>query len=93
MLGSKIRVFGPKFGTSGCVVQPAWIVPIVYDALATAEFVRPDLIPIALTVRVDGTLIGPLYSVEDAVGVDPSTVYRIVEPAVEVEIVTVCAVV
>jgi hypothetical protein len=60
MLGSKIRVFGPKFGTSGCVVQLTCVDPIVYVALATAELASPDLIPIAFTVRVDGTLIGPL---------------------------------
>ncbi len=55
-----MRTFGPKFGVSDCVGQLVGVVPIVYVAPATAEFVRPDLRPIALIVRDDGTLIGPL---------------------------------
>lgn len=34
------------------------------------------------------TVIGPVYTVDDAVGVEPSTVYRMVAPAVALDNVT-----
>jgi hypothetical protein len=57
IVGLKIRTLGPKFGISGCVGHDV-CVPIVYVALATAEFVMPLRRPMARTVRVVGTLIG-----------------------------------
>jgi hypothetical protein len=58
MLGSKMCTFGPKFGVLDCVqVADA---PIVYVALATAEFVRPLAMPMALIVVVAAILIGPV---------------------------------
>jgi hypothetical protein len=77
---------------AGLNVGVATGVAITYDAVATAEVVDPALSPIAFTVVLAEMLIGPLYRVEDAVGVEPSTVYRMVEPAVAVEIVTDCVV-
>ena len=43
MPGSKMRTFGPKFGVSDCVGQLVCVVPIVYVAPATAEFVETGL--------------------------------------------------
>ena len=61
--------------------------------MATAELVRPDAMPMALTVVVVEMLIGPVYRVELAVGVEPSRVYRMLAPAVVVDRVTDCVVV
>ena len=44
--------------------------------------------PIALSVRLDATEMAPVYCGDDAVGVDPSVVYRMVAPAVASVIVT-----
>jgi hypothetical protein len=52
----------------------------------------PDAMAMAFTVRLDGTEIGPVYCGELVVGVDPSTVYRMVAPAVLLAMVTVWAV-
>ena len=53
----------------------------------------PDATAMAFTVWLDDTEIGPVYCGEPVVGVEPSTVYRIVAPAVLVAMVTVWAVV
>jgi hypothetical protein len=91
MLGSKMRTFGPKFGVSDWVGQDA-AAPIVKVALATAEFVRPGARPMACTVVEVEMVIGPVYRGELGVGVELSTVYRMLAPGVVTVIVTVCAV-
>jgi hypothetical protein len=91
MLGSKMRTFGPKLGVSGWVGQDA-AAPIVNVALATEEFVRPEARPMACTVVEVAMVIGPVYRGEPGVGVEPSTVYRMLAPGVASVIVTACAV-
>jgi hypothetical protein len=76
---------------AGLNVGVATVVLMVYVALATDELVIPDFIPIALMVRVVGTLIADEYNVDDAVGVLPSVVYLISAPDVVVLKVTDCA--
>jgi hypothetical protein len=47
---------------------------MVYVAVPTALVVKPLAVAIALIVSVELTVIGPLYTVEDVVGVLPSVV-------------------
>ena len=47
---------------------------IVYVAVATALVEPPPAVAIASIVSVDETVIGPLYTVEPVVGVDPLVV-------------------
>jgi hypothetical protein len=61
---------------------------MVYVALPTAELGRPARMPMALMVVLVATLIGPEYRADEPVGVEPSTVYRMLAPAVLVEIDT-----
>ena len=61
----------PLAGLSTGVAAGTWI---VYVALATALVVYPDATAIALIVCVVVTVMGPLYGVEDVVGVLPSVV-------------------
>jgi hypothetical protein len=63
----------------------------VYVPLATAESAQPARYAIALIVVVADTVIGPAYTVPAVeVGVDPSVVYRMVAPGVDVDSVTLC---
>ena len=67
---------------------------IVYSAEATALSLEPDLKAIAFSVSVTPTDTAALYRVPTVeVGVLPSVVYRIDDPAVAELIVTVCALV
>lgn len=60
-------------------------------ALATGLLESPGAYAMALTVFVDATVTGAEYKVPAvALGVLPSTVYRIAAPEVTVEIVTTC---
>ena len=61
----------PPPGLSAGVAAGTWI---VYVPLATALVVYPDATAIALIVCVVATVIGPVYGVEDVVGVLPSVV-------------------
>jgi len=67
---------------------------IVYAALDTDESAQPAWYAIAWIVVGADTRIAPVYTVPDVeVGVEPSVVYRIVAPGVDVDSVTLCAVV
>lgn len=55
-------------------MHPGRVVVIVYAALPTAELLNPLNTPIAFTVCDVETVIGPVYNVEDGVGVDPFVV-------------------
>ena len=66
-------------------------VVIVYAALDTALLVMPVARARALMVVVLVTLMGPVYEADDAIGVEPSVVTRMVAPAVLQAIVTDCA--
>ena len=61
----------PLAGLSTGVAAGTWI---VYVALATALVVYPDATAIALIVCVVVTVIGPVYGVDDVVGVLPFVV-------------------
>src|SRR5687768_7898931 len=74
----------------GLKVGVATVLLMMYVADATSELVMPDLSAMALIVLVEGTLIGPEYRSELAVGVLPSIVYLIVAPVVAVVMVTDC---
>jgi hypothetical protein len=66
---------------------------IVYAPLDTDEVVHPDRYAAARIVTDDATAIGPVYTVPTvSLGVDPSVVYRMLAPGVDVESVTLCAV-
>jgi hypothetical protein len=64
---------------------------IVYVELETPLDVQLYRKPTAFTVVVVPTVSGELYAVEDDVGVEPSSVYRMVTPGDEVDIETVWA--
>jgi hypothetical protein len=65
---------------------------IVYVPLATAESVMPDVYAMALIVVVTETGIAPVYNVPAVeVGVEPSVVYRMLAPGVDVDSDTLCA--
>jgi hypothetical protein len=65
---------------------------IVYAPLATPESVEPARYAIARIVVVADTAIGAEYTVPVVeVGVEPSVVYRMVAPEVDVDSVTLCA--
>jgi hypothetical protein len=67
---------------------------IVYVPVATAESAHPARYAIALIVVVADTAIAPVYNVPDVdVGVEPSVVYRMLAPDVDVASVTLCALV
>ena len=62
---------------------------IVYAALLTAESAQLAKYAIARTVVVEETAIAPEYNVPEVdVGVEPSVVYRMLAPAVDVDSVT-----
>jgi hypothetical protein len=61
----------PPPGLSAGVAADTWI---VYVALATALVVYPGAAAIALTVVVCVTVIGPVYGVDEVVGVLPLVV-------------------
>ena len=66
---------------------------IVYVPLDTDEVVHPERYATARTVTDDATAIAPAYIAPTvSLGVEPSVVYRIVAPGVEVDSVTLCAV-
>jgi hypothetical protein len=55
----------------------------------TVEVVHPDRYATARIVMDDATAIGPAYTVPTvSLGVDPSAVYRMLAPGVDVESVT-----
>jgi hypothetical protein len=65
----------------------------VYALLDTDEVVHPDRYAAARIVTDDATAIGPAYTVPTvSLGVDPSVVYRMLAPGVDVDSVTLCAV-
>ena len=61
----------------------------MYVELETPLDVQLYRKPTAFTVVVVPTVSGELYAVEDDVGVEPSSVYRMVTPGDEVDIETV----
>jgi len=66
---------------------------IAYPPLDTDEVVHPERYATARIVTDDATAIAPAYIVPTvSLGVEPSVVYRIVAPGVEVDSVTLCAV-
>jgi hypothetical protein len=71
---SKMCTFEPKLGVSDWTGHEAVVVPMVYEAVATAEVVRPDAVASAFTVVEAAMLSAVEYVGELAVGVLPSIV-------------------
>jgi hypothetical protein len=66
---------------------------IAYAPLDTDEVVHPERYATARIVTDDATAIGPAYIVPTvSLGVDPSVVYRMLAPGVDVESAILCAV-
>jgi len=86
-------VYAPGEGEKvGAETVPAGML-IVYAPLDTDEVVHPDRYAAARIVTDDATAIGPAYTVPTASpGIEPSVVYRMLAPGVDVDSVTLCAV-
>src|SRR6185312_17182971 len=77
VVSDSVTVRGPVYVPGAGLnigVAAVGVVPITYVPLATGLFANPLASAIALTVVVEAMAIGPLYGVEDVVGVLPSTV-------------------